>query len=131
MYDVASSILQQKISQVQGVGQVIVGGGALPAVRVEVNPTVAQQLRPRPGGRPRRARRPPTPTARRASSPTTGRLVARHHRPAAQGAAEYGPLIIAYRNGAAVRLGDVGDGHRLGRGRPHGGSGERQAGGRC
>ena len=39
MYDLASSILQQKISQVDGVGQVVVGGGALPAVRVEVNPT--------------------------------------------------------------------------------------------
>jgi len=38
MYDAASSILQQKISQVSGVGQVTVGGGALPAVRVEVNP---------------------------------------------------------------------------------------------
>ena len=40
MYDAASSILQQKLSQVHGVGQVIVGGGALPAVRVDVNPTV-------------------------------------------------------------------------------------------
>ena len=39
MYDVASSILQQKLAQVEGVGQVIVGGGALPAVRVDVNPT--------------------------------------------------------------------------------------------
>src|SRR5207245_8929750 len=39
MYDAASSILQQKLSQVSGVGQVIVGGGALPAVRVELNPT--------------------------------------------------------------------------------------------
>ena len=38
MYDAASSILQQKLSQVQGVGQVIVGGGSLPAVRVELNP---------------------------------------------------------------------------------------------
>ena len=40
MYDVASSMLQQKLSQVEGVGRVVVGGGALPAVRVEVNPTV-------------------------------------------------------------------------------------------
>src|SRR5581483_1793214 len=38
MYDAASSILAQKLSQVQGVGQVTVGGGALPAVRVDVNP---------------------------------------------------------------------------------------------
>ena len=40
MYDVADSILQQKLSQVEGVGQVRIGGGALPAVRVEVNPTI-------------------------------------------------------------------------------------------
>src|SRR5206468_4994845 len=38
MYDIASSILQQKLAQVSGVGQVNVGGGALPAVRVDVNP---------------------------------------------------------------------------------------------
>jgi multidrug efflux pump len=38
MYDAASSILAQKLSQLQGVGQVVVGGGALPAVRVELNP---------------------------------------------------------------------------------------------
>ena len=39
MYDVASSVLQQKLSQVDGVGQVYVGGGSLPAVRVDLNPT--------------------------------------------------------------------------------------------
>src|SRR2546430_3531409 len=38
MYDAAASILQQKLSQVPGVGQVIVGGSSLPAVRVELNP---------------------------------------------------------------------------------------------
>src|SRR5215831_12876897 len=38
VYDAASSILQQKLSETDGVGQVTVGGGALPAVRVEVNP---------------------------------------------------------------------------------------------
>jgi multidrug efflux pump len=40
MYDLASSLLQQKLSQIQGVGQVFVWGGALPAVRVDVNPAV-------------------------------------------------------------------------------------------
>src|ERR1051325_8695633 len=40
MYDAASSILQQKLAQTQGVGQVTVGGGALPAVRVDINPTL-------------------------------------------------------------------------------------------
>src|SRR5207249_7047689 len=40
MYDVASSILQQKLAQVEGVGQVVVGGSSLPGVRVELDPTV-------------------------------------------------------------------------------------------
>src|SRR4029453_3947177 len=40
MYDLASSILQQKLSEIKGVGEVDVGGGALPAVRVDANPTV-------------------------------------------------------------------------------------------
>lgn len=40
MYDAASNYLAQKISQINGVGQVIIGGGSLPAVRVELNPTV-------------------------------------------------------------------------------------------
>ncbi|WP_437185215.1 multidrug efflux RND transporter permease subunit [Planctomicrobium sp. SH668] len=44
MYDIASTILQQKISQVAGVGQVLVGGGSPPAVRVNVNPTVINHL---------------------------------------------------------------------------------------
>jgi multidrug efflux pump len=39
LYDEASTIMEQKISQIQGVGQVSPGGGALPSVRVEVNPT--------------------------------------------------------------------------------------------
>src|SRR5207253_5983913 len=38
MYDAASTILAQKLSQVTGVGQVVVGGSALPSVRVELNP---------------------------------------------------------------------------------------------
>ena len=39
LYDEASTIIQQRLSQIQGVGQVNAGGGALPSVRVEVNPT--------------------------------------------------------------------------------------------
>jgi len=44
MYDVADSILAQKLSQVEGIGQVFVGGGARPAVRAEVNPTLLSKL---------------------------------------------------------------------------------------
>ena len=39
LYDAASTIMQQKLSEMQGVGQVFVGGSSLPAVRVELNPT--------------------------------------------------------------------------------------------
>ena len=39
LYDEASTVLEQKLSQIQGVGQVAVGGGALPSVRVDANPT--------------------------------------------------------------------------------------------
>src|SRR5215467_13473240 len=44
MYDAASSILQQKLSQTEGVGQVVVGGGALPAVRVDVSPNYLNSM---------------------------------------------------------------------------------------
>src|SRR6185295_19247525 len=40
MYDAASTVMAQALSQIRGVGQVVVGGGALPAVRIEVNPTM-------------------------------------------------------------------------------------------
>ena len=40
IYDLASSLLAQEVAQIDGVGQVTVGGGALPAVRVELNPQV-------------------------------------------------------------------------------------------
>src|SRR5437867_1394015 len=46
MYDAASSILQQKLSQVEGVGQVTVGGSALPAVRVELVPPASPMAGP-------------------------------------------------------------------------------------
>src|SRR5947208_16832470 len=45
IYDAASSILQQKLAQIEGVGQVTVGGGALPAVRVDVNPTLLNSFK--------------------------------------------------------------------------------------
>ena len=44
MYDAADSILSQKLAQIEGVGQVFVGGGAKPAVRAELNPTLLNKL---------------------------------------------------------------------------------------
>ena len=108
MYDAASSILQQKLSQTQGVGQVIVGGGALPAVRVDVNPTLlnsfglgledvraalANANANRPKGDLENGKRDLEIT-------TTDQLLKPD---------EYQPLVIAYRHGAPVALSDVAD----------------------
>ncbi len=50
MYDAADSIMGQKLSQIEGVGQVFVWGSSQPAVRIEANPFVVEQYEPRPGG---------------------------------------------------------------------------------
>ncbi|HVZ63291.1 MAG TPA: efflux RND transporter permease subunit [Lacunisphaera sp.] len=106
LYDFASTILAQKISQVAGVGEVTVGGSSLPAVRVQLNPFAlahngialddvrraiadANSVRPRgaiEGG------------DRQWQVQVSGQL---------RRAEEYLPLIIKYRDGAPVRLGDV------------------------
>ncbi len=106
MYDLASSILQQRLAQVEGVGRVVVGGGALPAVRVEVNPTVLHAYGlsledVRTGLASANANRPKGEIAdehQTWSVNTTDQLLT---------AAEYRPLILSYKQGAAVRLGDV------------------------
>ena len=106
MYDIASSILQQKLAQVPGVGRVIVGGGALPAVRVDVNPTVLQSyglsledvravLSSANANRPKGD----LVTDSQASTlDTTDQLLK---------AQDYQSVIISYKQGAAVRLADV------------------------
>ena len=48
LYDAADSIIEQRLLQIQGVGQVNIGGGALPAVRVDVNPDLVEQFRVEP-----------------------------------------------------------------------------------
>ena len=106
MYDVAASILQQKLSQVEGVGRVVVGGGALPAVRVEVNPTVLHSYElsladVRVALASANVNRPKGEIAdgnQAWTINTTDQLLK---------ATEYQPVIISYRNGAAVRLSDV------------------------
>jgi multidrug efflux pump len=106
IYDAAYSILAQKLSQIVGVGQVFVGGSALPGVRVELNPTqlsnlgisleqVRTALAAANTNRPKGELADDT-TARTLS--TTDQLLT---------AADYQPLIIRYQNGAAVRLSDV------------------------
>ncbi|HZP37175.1 MAG TPA: multidrug efflux RND transporter permease subunit [Methylomirabilota bacterium] len=106
MYDMASTILQQKLAQLDGVGQVFVGGSSLPAVRVELNPhalarydigledvraTLANANVNRPKGQihgPERAWEIRTSDQLRFAD-------------------QYRSLVVAWRNGAAVRLSDV------------------------
>jgi len=106
MYDIASSVLQQKLAQVPGVGQVTVGGGALPAVRVDINPVALnstglglEDIRASLASA--NANRPKGEVAginQVWSLSTTDQL---------RLAAEYRPLIVSFRDGAAVRLADV------------------------
>ena len=107
IYDAASTILAQKISQVQGIGQVIVGGSSLPAVRVELNPVALAQYGI--GFEQVRA----AIAAANVNQPKGALEDADHYRliyanDQAKTASEYLPLIVAYRNGAAVHLSDVG-----------------------
>jgi multidrug efflux pump len=106
MYDAADSILAQKLAQVDGVGQVFVGGAAQPAVRAEVNPTVLNKLgvgldTVRNALNAANANRPKGQVSNSTTSYSftdTDQLFT---------ADQYRPLIVAYNNGAAVRLGDV------------------------
>jgi multidrug efflux pump len=106
LYDAASTIIQQKLLQIEGVGSVNVGGGALPAVRVDVNPTLLNSFG--------------------LSLTDVSAMLAQQNANLAKGqladdqmtldilandqllkAADYKKLIVAVHNGAAIRLSDV------------------------
>jgi len=108
VYDLASTIMEQKLSQIQGVGQVGVQGGATPSVRVEVNPTKLESF------------------GLTLSNIRSVLSLENSHEPRGQlsnngvsediltndqisDASEYQPLIVGYHNGEAVRLSDVAD----------------------
>ena len=106
VYDAAETILSQKLSQVSGVGQVQVTGSSLPAVRVELNPNALfkygiglEDVRAALA-----AANANTP---KGSIDVGGRRYQIYTNDQASKAAEYQNLVIAYRNGAAVRLEDV------------------------
>ncbi len=108
MYDTADSILAQKLAQIDGVGQVFVGGGARPAVRAELNPTLLNKLgvgldtvRTALGSA--NANRPKGELA----DPVNAWGIGANDQ--IFRADQYRKLIVAYKNGAPVRLGDVGD----------------------
>jgi multidrug efflux pump len=106
LYDAADTILAQKLSQVSGIGQVSIGGSSLPAVRVELNPSALfkygiglEDVRAALA-----AANANTP---KGSIDFGGRRYQLYTNDQASKAAEYLGLVIAYRNGAAVRLSDV------------------------
>jgi multidrug efflux pump len=108
LYDAATTVLAQKMSQVEGVGEVAVSGGSLPAVRLELIPPALykygiglEDIRAALG-------------SANAHSPKGGIDVENqryqiYSNDQAIKADDYKPLIVAYRNGAAVRLQDVGN----------------------
>jgi multidrug efflux pump len=106
MYDAADSILSQKLAQIEGVGQVFVGGGAKPAVRAEVNPTLLNKLgvgldTVRTALTSANANRPKGEVAGPVNAWTLGA------NDQIFTADQYRRLIVSYNNGAPVRLSDV------------------------
>jgi multidrug efflux pump len=110
LYDVASTIIQQRLLQIEGVGQVNVGGSSLPAVRVDINPTqlnslglsledVRQMLSKQNAN---------LPKGQIANETSTSDIRANDQLLKAD---DYKPLIVAYKNGSAVRLADIADVH--------------------
>jgi multidrug efflux pump len=107
MYDAASTIMAQKLSQISGVGQVVVGGSALPSVRVELNPGAVQKYGIG------------WEEVRTALANANANIPKGHLGNGSQGweigasdqifkAAEYNPLIVSYQQGSAVRISDIG-----------------------
>jgi len=106
MYDAASTIMAQRLSQVQGVGQVSVGGSSLPGVRVDVNPTqlssfglglqdVAVMLNKQNAN---------APKGQIANGSTSMDIASNDQ---LLKAIDYMPLVVGYHDGAAVKLSDV------------------------
>jgi multidrug efflux pump len=106
MYDIASSVMQQRLSQVSGVGQVIVGGSSLPAVRVEVNPVKLEHCGLSLGNVQNvlKNANANSPKGQLADDKTTFDILANDQLMKAE---YYRPLVIGYNKGAAVQLQDV------------------------
>ena len=108
MYDAASTIMAQKLSQIQGVGQVQVGGSALPSVRIELNPDAIDKYGLG------------FEQVRTALANTNANVPKGHFTSGGQmwevgsndqifKASDYAPLIVAYSHGAPVRISDLGE----------------------
>lgn len=106
LYDEASTVIQQKLSQIQGVGQVNVGGGALPSVRVEVNPTklAGNGLAMTDIQSVLRLQNSDLAKGQITDGVTSADITANDQ---ISHADDYKPIIIGYNKGAAVHLEDV------------------------
>jgi multidrug efflux pump len=106
LYDLASTILEQKLSQIQGVGQVGVQGGGTPSVRVEVNPTKLESFGLTLGSVQSvlSLQNSHSPRGQLSNSGISEDIITNDQ---ISEAADYRPLIIGYHNGEAVRLSDV------------------------
>jgi multidrug efflux pump len=106
LYDVASTLIQQKLSQIQGVGQVAPGGGALPSVRVDANPTQLASYGISMASLKSTLSLQNSDLAKGQISDGLVTADILDNDQISQ-AADYRPLVVGYKNGAAVRLSDV------------------------
>src|SRR6201993_3434682 len=108
LYDEASTIIQQRLSQIQGVGQVNAGGGALPSVRVEVNPTKLSSMGLTMANLQSVLSIQNSSLAKGqiTNGDISADIVANDQISHAE---EYKPIIVGYNKGAAVHLSDVAD----------------------
>jgi multidrug efflux pump len=106
LYDEASTIMEQKLSQIQGVGQVVVGGASLPSVRVDVNPTQLNSYGLSLLGIQAILSTQNADIAKGQVTygSTTADIVANDQISQAE---DYKAIVIGYHNGTAVRLSDV------------------------
>jgi multidrug efflux pump len=106
VYDAVSNVVQQKVAQVPGVGDVEIGGGSLPAVRVDLNVLALNDL-----GIPtedvRAAIQASNAMRPKGNLEGHGQRLQIYTNQPGHTAAEYRPLVVAWRNGAAVHLSDV------------------------
>jgi multidrug efflux pump len=106
LYDVASTVIQQKLSQIQGVGQVTAGGGALPSVRVDANPTqlAGYGLTLANLQSVLSLQNADLAKGQISDGIVTADILANDQ---ISHANDYKPLVVGYNHGAAVRLSDV------------------------
>ncbi len=107
LYDMASSVLAQKLAQVKGVGQVQVTGSSLPAVRVELNPQPVSRYN---YGLDQIAGFLTSANANKPKGEISNDLVSMQLQTTDQllEAKDYANLVVTYRNGAPIRLSDLG-----------------------